>query len=58
MFRPVAPEVYLAATSSQEIHGYISVIVALSFTYFLIKGIFFFVKNHRETFKIGGVCFS
>ena len=34
MFRPVVPEVCLAATSSQGIHGYVSVTATLDFTYF------------------------
>jgi hypothetical protein len=43
---PVVPEVCssdpnVSATGSQRIHGYISVMDALKFTYFLIKRIMF-----------------
>jgi hypothetical protein len=48
MFRPVVPEVCLAATSSQEIHGYVSVVATFNFTYCLIKGIIFCEKSSRN----------
>jgi len=45
MFIPLVPEVCLAATSSQEIRGHISVMATLNVTYFLIKGIIFCEKS-------------
>ena len=46
-----------SAVSSLGICGYISVIAALKFTYFLIKGMifFFFLKNNQGTSLIGSV---
>jgi hypothetical protein len=45
-FRPLVPKVCYAnpkvsATSSKDIRGYSSVMAALTFTYFVIKGIMF-----------------
>jgi hypothetical protein len=44
-----------SAISSLGICGYISVIAALKFTYFLIKGLMFFFKNNQGTSLIGNV---
>jgi hypothetical protein len=47
-----------SATSVQEILGYISVMAALEFTFFLMKGIMFCVKNNRGISLMGDMFIS